>query len=826
MNCWEQFKRSKAYETLDAEERKFLHDALDGLSGFELANRFDEVIMDLYNQARNLSKQEQVVDDMVQGAVDNNIHKGKIRSWLGGSIFDYFKNKVDSAIGLAQNLSAKHLSMLYDTLESKDILKVYQRIKDDPKYYADKVSLLRLVQQGESAFTPEALAKIPTEVKQVAKEVREFLGQNGFIKSILKINPNIGVIKNYGLPFSLDGSKLRTHTFDGFRGNMDRVLTKFRAKYFNDDATWDVFLREWYSDLTGSSSNLTKRMPKFDFYSRKLFFDDLEGQYSTLERYGHLENGLFNVIEHHVISLTTKSALWQSFGNNPVQAINKAINEISQIRREAQGLTPDEVAQFNTTQRNLHDLLIAARDGSPDPTTLSYVSDTLKNLASIFYLGSLFLRDIGSDKATLTAFNTAAMQGGSILNNFTKFYGAFSRYVADPKYRAAAKETLRTMQGSLEHANIRRIGEMGIHHVKLELGKGRSITQASAQQVANWSRRMADGFFRAGMMNHSRTFHTHQMAYTLKSSFSTVNRTKAYNQIQPRLREILNSHGIFEREYNLLKKAKRRIMSQSKDDVLEIEAIRDISSDDLRSIARRGETRKETRARLDNAYKSFIHNEVRKASGEASYSDLFLTSQHRPATDFGAAAISHGTRFMPAALTFWRQLNDNIAALSSGSAYQSGSKITYAAYSAGRLASMTTTGIGIMWLSDLARGRSPRELNAKTVALAAIGAGLGGAYGMILTSLILTEGRRVLGAAPTVAMVQKVVDYVRDPSKERAVQLSRQFSGIGNLWYTEWAFRSLFYDAIINYPHTDLERGYMREAGQQNIAPRWGDALD
>ena len=820
MNCWTEFKKSKAFDAMQLEQKKYLSNIFDNLEdNVDVEKMLNDVLLDMWKSVKQSVKQQQVVDDMVGGAMDNKIHLAKIKSWLGGSIFDYMKNKLDAAIGLAQNISAKNISVLYEALEAKGVLKIYQKMKDDPNFYPDKISLLKLIQQGEEAISPEQLAKIPVEIRKVASVVREYLGDNGLIKNIREINPHIGIQKNYGLPFSLDGGRISTFSVDVFKTDMAKHLKGFKSKYFTDDKDWDRFLDDWYDEVSGSTVRTDRRTPKFDFYSRKLFFDNFESEFDILSKYGHLENGLLNTIEHHVISISTKASLWQAYGANPVQAISKSLDEIAQARRSAKGLSPDDVAQFNNMKREMHKLVLASRDGSPNLTTISYVSDTLKNMASLFYLGRLFVRDIASDKAHLAAYNMSAMREGSILNNFTKFYGAFGRYILDPQYRAQAKETLKTMQGSLEYANLRRLQEMGLHHIGLELGKGRTVTQATAQRIANWSRVMADGFFRIGMMNHARTFHTHQMSYTLKSSLSTVLRTTQYGKVNQRLKELLNSHGIFDGEFQVLNKVKRRKLTQSGDETIEVEDVLKLSDTELRPAMRKGETVADTRARLSNNLNSFIADEVRKSAGHASYTDLFLTSQHQPTTGFADTAIAHGTRFMPAALTFWRQLNDSISALSSGSAYQSGSKLTYASYAATRLATLTTTGIMVTWLADMARGRSPRELDAKTVALSAIGAGLGGAYGMILTSIILTEGRKIMGAAPTVAMVQKVVNYVIDPTEEKAVSLGKQFSGVGNIWYLENAFRALLYDATIGSPHTKKERRHMRETGQESIVP-------
>ena len=755
--------------------------------GLTKEGQIGEAVVSFFQRTENLTKAEALrFQNLVDNAIDN----------IG---VDGFKNNPDL------NLQVKKLwkSLVEGGDELQDLLR--QRGITDPEK-----EIYMALKTGNSS------------IPELGAMARAFKFIDGEAASrAVKLAPYFNELSDHVLPIRTDKMKLEAQGFDKFKNFMHKYADLDALTDGNKDNAIKVGLTirglfdEMISEKSFSASSGFKKTTNL-FGHRKIHFENDEAEYAFLKLFGRMDKGIMGGALAHRKNLLKKIVSYDLHGANvEFNAYNMAkFLEAKGIGYEASKRMVDKgMAKMKTYQGEM----------TQQEETASLAAKSASNLVSSVLTGASFVRNMMFDNTIYTGIVSGMLQKNNILGEIMKATWALGKATLKRGETAKLADALETQGLAIQISQNQLyqdiVGDMvsAGKQKDTKLGKIHNVTEKLAEGVSKYG--TADATLRA-----SRTSQAINAGSMILKGLNT-----AFDDLPTGIQIALKQANIGDAEWRILKKApKFQNPNNGKDIMLDINKFEDISDIALKQIQKPLESLEDVRKRLNYSYQQVMTELTNELSAITSLKgDLpykwglemkGVGEWLRLAFKFSNIAQSQWFNLMRVANRA-AGLNPNVTGGTFGGAVDFSLlplAVKDTKLAAQVIAGTVTGGLFTIWMNDIMKGKTPRQLSPKVALDAALGNGAGGLISILANNAYYNDD-----------IISTPVSSVGKPIKSAGQNLIQGKTGQAakhaakmvpylNLWYTRAATEALFREGL-KVPPTPWERRLMREQDQKHI---------
>ena len=410
---------------------------------------------------------------------------------------------------------------------------------------ADKVKLL----VKEIFGKPSGDAEIATLAKSVQDTLEQLrLHYNRYGGDIKKL-------ANYGIPQSHSHYKVIQ------AGEGEWIKTTFpmvdRSKYRHEngklmnDAEVKEVLKAVYQTIASEGHNKASvqahavqsetdlpvgmNMQALHQHHREVHFKDADSWVAYQEQFG--EVNFHDLLSNHIRRMSTEIGMMQTFGSNPEKLVKKlGYDLLNKMMQDPKYVKEHRKIQKQAALINKHFDELAGQ-ALPIDSNLAQVGGMLRSWTVATKLGSAFLTSF-SDQATMKL--ASEMHGIA----YTKVFGKHVKQFFNKENRDFAISIglgVREMTNSLV-----RFGDTDIASASTKLAKANT----NARKIAN-------AVIRTSGLNHITASAKRAFGVSLMHHVSNLNSTKAWDQLGPKDKKMLEGGGIKQDDWTLLQQIQR-----------------------------------------------------------------------------------------------------------------------------------------------------------------------------------------------------------------------------------------------------------------------------
>ena len=410
---------------------------------------------------------------------------------------------------------------------------------------ADKVKLL----VKEIFGKPSGDAEIATLAKSVQDTLEQLrLHYNRYGGDIKKL-------ANYGIPQSHSHYKVISEGQDGWVNYTFPLVD--RSKYRHDngklmsDAEVKEVLKSVYNTIASeghskasvqahlvqSESDLPvgMNMQALHQHHREVHFKDADAWVKYQEDFG--EVNFHDLLSNHVRRMSTEIGMMQTFGSNPEKLVKQLGHDLLiKMMQDPKYVKEHRKIQKQAALINKHYDELAGQ-ALPIDSNLAQVGGMLRSWTVATKMGSAFLTSF-SDQATMKL--ASEMHGIA----YTKVFG---KHIKQFKNKEDREFAISIGLGVREMTNaLVRFGDDDLASASTKLASANTKT-----------RKIANAVIRASGLNHITASAKRAFGASLMHHVSNLNSVKAWDQLGPQDKKMLEGGGIKEDDWTLLKQIDR-----------------------------------------------------------------------------------------------------------------------------------------------------------------------------------------------------------------------------------------------------------------------------
>lgn len=410
---------------------------------------------------------------------------------------------------------------------------------------ADKVKLLVKEIFGKPSGDAE-IATLAKSVKDTLEQLRLHYNRYG---------GDIKKLANYGIPQShshykviqagqdawvkytlpmVDRSKYRKE--DGSRMNEAEVTEVLKAVY-NTIASEGHNKASVQAHAVQSESDLPvgMNMQALHQHHREVHFKDADAWVKYQEDFG--EVNFHDLLSNHIRRMSTEIGMMQTFGSNPEKLVKQLGHDLlNKMMQDPKYVTQHRKIQKQAALINKHYDELAGQ-ALPIDSNLAQVGGMLRSWTVATKMGSAFITAF-SDQATMKL--ASEMHGIA----YTKVFG---RHLTQFKNKEERDFAISIGLGVRELTNaLVRFGDDDIASESTKLAKANTNT-----------RKVANAVIRASGLNHITASAKRAFGVSLMHHVSNLNSVKAWDQLGPKDKKMLEGGGIKQEDWTLLQQIQR-----------------------------------------------------------------------------------------------------------------------------------------------------------------------------------------------------------------------------------------------------------------------------
>lgn len=411
---------------------------------------------------------------------------------------------------------------------------------------ADKVKLL----VKEIFGKPSGDAEIATLAKSVQDTLEQLrLHYNRYGGDIKKL-------ANYGIPQSHSHYKVISKGQDGWVDYtfplVDRSKYRHEAtgKLMNDAEVKEV-LKAVYSTISSEGHNKASvqahavqsetdlpvgmNMQALHQHHREVHFKDADAWVKYQEDFG--EVNLHDLLSNHIRRMSTEIGMMQTFGSNPEKLVKQLGHDLlNKMMQDPKYVKEHRKIQKQAKLINKHYDELAGQ-ALPIDSNLAQVGGMLRSWTVATKMGSAFITAF-SDQATMKL--ASEMHGIA----YTKVFG---KHIKQFKNKEDREFAISIGLGVREMTNaLVRLGDDDLASASTKLASANTNT-----------RKIANAVIRASGLNHITASAKRAFGVSLMHHVSNLNSTKAWDQLGPKDKKMLEGGGIKQEDWTLLQQIQR-----------------------------------------------------------------------------------------------------------------------------------------------------------------------------------------------------------------------------------------------------------------------------
>lgn len=410
---------------------------------------------------------------------------------------------------------------------------------------ADKVKLLVKEIFGKPSGDAE-IAGLAKSVKDVLEQLRLHYNRYG---------GDIKKLANYGIPQSHSHYKVIQ------AGEGEWIKTTFpmvdRSKYRHEngklmnDAEVKEVLKSIYSTIASEGHNKVSvqahavqsesdlpvgmNMQNLHQHHREVHFKSADDWVAYQEQFG--EVNFHDLLSNHIRRMSTEIGMMQTFGSNPEKLVKQLGHDLlNKMMEDPKYVKEHRKIQKQATLINKHYDELAGQ-ALPVDSNLAQVGGMLRSWTVATKMGSAFITAF-SDQATMKL--ASEMHGIA----YTKVFG---KHIKQFKNKEDRDFAISIGLGVREMSNaLVRFGDDDISSASTKLASANTKT-----------RKIANAVIRASGLNHITASAKRAFGASLMHHVSNLNSVKAWDQLGPKDKKMLEGGGIKEDDWTLLKQIDR-----------------------------------------------------------------------------------------------------------------------------------------------------------------------------------------------------------------------------------------------------------------------------
>lgn len=410
---------------------------------------------------------------------------------------------------------------------------------------ADKVKLLVKEIFGKPSGDAE-IAGLAKSVQDVLEQLRQHYNRYG---------GDIKKLANYGIPQSHSHYKVIS------AGEGEWIKTTFpmvdRSKYRHEngklmnDAEVKEVLKAVYQTIASEGHNKASvqahavqsetdlpvgfNMQALHQHHREVHFKDADSWVAYQEQFG--EVNFHDLLSNHIRRMSTEIGMMQTFGSNPEKLVKQLGHDLlNKMMQDPKYVKDHRKIQKQATLINKHYDELAGQ-ALPVDSNLAQVGGMLRSWTIATKMGSAFITAF-SDQATMKL--ASEMHGIA----YTKVFGKHLKQFKNKEDRDFA---ISIGLGVREMANaLVRFGDDDLSSASTKLASANTKT-----------RKIANAVIRASGLNHITASAKRAFGASLMHHVSNLNSVKAWDQLGPQDKKMLEGGGIKEDDWTLLKQIDR-----------------------------------------------------------------------------------------------------------------------------------------------------------------------------------------------------------------------------------------------------------------------------
>ncbi len=411
---------------------------------------------------------------------------------------------------------------------------------------ADKVKLLVKEIFGKPSGDAE-IAGLAKSVQDTLEQLRLHYNRYG---------GDIKKLANYGIPQSHSHYKVISKGQDGWVNYtfplVDRSKYRHEAtgKLMNDAEVKEV-LKAVYSTISSEGHNKASvqahavqsetdlpvgmNMQALHQHHREVHFKDADSWVAYQEQFG--EVNFHDLLSNHIRRMSTEIGMMQTFGSNPEKLVKQLGHDLlNKMMQDPKYVKEHRKIQKQAKLIDKHYDELAGQ-ALPIDSNLAQVGGMLRSWTVATKMGSAFITAF-SDQATMKL--ASEMHGIA----YTKVFG---KHIKQFKNKEDRDFAISIGLGVREMTNaLVRFGDDDLASASTKLAKANTNT-----------RKIANAVIRSSGLNHITASAKRAFGVSLMHHVSNLNSTKAWDQLGPKDKKMLEGGGIKQEDWTLLQQIQR-----------------------------------------------------------------------------------------------------------------------------------------------------------------------------------------------------------------------------------------------------------------------------
>lgn len=405
---------------------------------------------------------------------------------------------------------------------------------------ADKVKLLVKEIFGKPSGDAE-IAGLAKSVQDTLEQLRLHYNRYG---------GDIKKLANYGIPQSHSHYKVISKGQDGWVNYTFRLVDRSKYRHENgklmNDAEVKELLKAVYNTIASEGHNKVSvqahavqsetdlpvgmNMQALHQHHREVHFKDADAWVKYQEDFG--EVNFHDLLSNHVRRMATEIGMMQTFGSNPEKLVKQLGHDLlNKMMQDPKHVKEHRKIQKQAALINKHYDELAGQ-ALPIDSNLAQVGGMMRSWSVATKMGSAFITAF-SDQATMKL--ASEMHGIAYIK-------VFGRHLTQFKNKEERDFAISIGLGVRELTNaLVRFGDDDLASASTKLASANTKT-----------RKIANAVIRASGLNHITASAKRAFGVSLMHHVSNLNSTKAWDQLGPKDKKMLEGGGITEHEWNAL----------------------------------------------------------------------------------------------------------------------------------------------------------------------------------------------------------------------------------------------------------------------------------
>ena len=715
-----------------------------------------------------------------------------------------------------QSVSSKARSIA--AIYRGELVDFFTNVKGGLGLFVDQNLVRNVVQERFGQSSGDALAKkISDKMGDVFEGMRQRFNRNG---------GDIGKLDDWGIPQTHSAEKMAVAGKQQWVDDATQSID--RNKYVNEDGSlytddqvrdllnyaFDTIIMDGANKTqVGKASHQgTSKTTNKHSESRVLHFKDADTWMDYQSKYGGMQ--FTDLIEAHITSMSKDIAMVESLGSNPRMAM-KVLSDAARHKDTANGILASDADSSLKRAAMMFDEFI--NGNTPQSQVLANLGLAYRSINVAAMLGGTTITSV-TDQAMIA--KTASVHSISYWKTFGELVTQFN-----PKNKED-RELARSLGLATEEmlGSINRWSDDGLTSV---YGKSEKIAKASNGIAAQ--------VMRISLLNALTAASKTGFSKILMSKYGELSRSKAWNDLDIRDREVMEATGLNERAWEVMRLADP-VVDRKGNKLMSARSIYEIPDSKLAAF---GDPKK-IRDEVATQFQTHILDEQGMAVIEAGLRErTWLTAGTKKGTAMGEIWRSM-TQFKSFPAAFLMRHGSRTMA-------QDGLK-GKAAYGMSLFFMTTILGALVVQLKELANGNDPQIMwdsdnhsnTSKFFTRSVVQGGGLSVLGDIVAAGVDPTGKGVAnfltgpagGDAQTlmgltVGNINQWYDGKDTNAANEAFKVIKNKVPAQNLWYTKAAVNKLFFDEIQDSIAPGYREKLLRKAQrQQGRTQWWGDDID